>query len=184
MRLFAPEPPRLELRVPAAEDAAEWYALFRDTRVMEYLGRPADSLAHYEDMVVRARADYEREGFCLYTVLADGEVAGFTGAHRWVNDWSPAGQIELAWRLGCAFWGEGVATRAAQQVMCELADAGHQQVCAVIHTRNRASAAVAQRLGMHQRSSYEVRINGLILPVTEWGHGPVPSGTKPEPAPL
>ncbi len=59
MRLFAPEPPRLELRVPTAEDAAEWYALFRDTRVMEYLGRPADSLAHYEDMVVRTL--YHRE---------------------------------------------------------------------------------------------------------------------------
>ncbi len=48
MRLFAPEQPCLELWIPAAEDAAEWYALFRDTRVMEYLGRPADSLAHYE----------------------------------------------------------------------------------------------------------------------------------------
>ena len=43
-------------------------------------GATADSLAHYEDMVVRARAEYEREGFCLYTVLANGEVAGFTGA--------------------------------------------------------------------------------------------------------
>lgn len=68
--------------------------------------------------------------------------------------------------------------------MGELAEAGHQQVFAVVHTHNQASAAVAQRLGMRQRSSYEVRINGLILPVTEWGHGPVPSGTKPEPAPL
>ena len=105
MRLFAPEQPCLELRIPAAEDAAEWYALFRDTRVMEYLGRPADSLAHYEDMVVRVRTEYEREGFCLYTVLANGEVAGFTGAHRWLNDWGPVGEIELAWRLGCAFWG-------------------------------------------------------------------------------
>lgn len=184
MRLFATEPPHLELRVPTAEDAAEWYALFRDTRVMEYLGRPADSLAHYEDMVVRARADYEREGFCLYTVLADGEVAGFTGAHRWVNDWGPTGQIELAWRLGCAFWGEGIATRAAQQVMGELADAGHQQVCAVIHACNRASAAVAQRLGMHQRSSYEAQVNGLALPVTEWVTNLYRPGTKPEPDPL
>lgn len=180
MRLFAPEPPRLELRVPTAEDATEWYALFRDTRVMEYLGRPADSLAHYEDMVVRARADYEREGFCLYTVLADGEVAGFTGAHRWVNDWGPTGQIELAWRLGCAFWGEGIATRAARQVMGELADARHQQVYAVIHTHNRASAAVAQRLGMHQRSSYEAQVNGLALPVTEWVTNLYRPGTKPE----
>ena len=56
MRLFAPEQPCLELRIPAA---AEWYALFRDTRVMEYLGRPADSLARYEDMVVRTL--YHRE---------------------------------------------------------------------------------------------------------------------------
>lgn len=86
---------------------------------------------------MRARAEYEREGICLYTVLADGEVAGFTGAHRWLNDWGPVGEIELAWRLGCAFWGEGIATRAAQQVMGELADAGHQQVYAVIHARNR-----------------------------------------------
>ena len=184
MRLFAPEQPCLELRIPATEDAAEWYALFRDTRVMEYLGRPEDSLAHYEDMVVRARAEYEREGFCLYTVLADGEVAGFTGAHRWVNDWGPTGQIELAWRLGCAFWGEGIATRAARQVMGELADARHQQVYAVIHTHNRASAAVAQRLGMHQRSSYEAQVNGLALPVTEWVTNLYRPGTKPEPEPL
>ena len=68
--------------------------------------------------------------------------------------------------------------------MGELAEAGHQQVFAVIHARNRASMAVAQRLGMHQRSNYEARLKGLNLPVTEWGHGPVPSGTKPEPAPL
>ena len=106
MHLFEPEPPCLELQAPTAEDAAEWYTtLFRDTRVMEYLGRPADSLAHYEDMVVRVRTEYEREGFCLYTVLANGEVAGFTGAHRWLHDWGPVGEIELAWRLGCAFWG-------------------------------------------------------------------------------
>jgi len=28
--------------------------------------------------------------------------------------------------------------------------------------------AVAQRLGMHQRSNYEARLKGLNLPVTEW----------------
>jgi len=65
--------------------------------------------------------------------------------------------------------------------MGELADAGHQQVCAVIHARNRASAAVAQRLGMHQRSSYEAQVNGLTLPVTEWVTNLYRSGTKPEP---
>ena len=97
-----------------------------------------------------------------------------------MNDWGPTGQIELAWRLGCAFWGEGIATRAARQVMGELADAGHQQVYAVIHTRNRASAAVAQRLGMHQRSSYEAQVNGLALPVTEWVTNLYRPGTKPE----
>jgi len=33
--------------------------------------------------------------------------------------------------------------RAAQQVMGELAEAGHQQVFAVVHTHNRASVAAA-----------------------------------------
>ena len=51
--------------------------------------------------------------------------------------------------------------------MGELAEAGHQQVFAVIHARNRASMAVAQRLGMHQRSNYEVQLKGLNLPITE-----------------
>lgn len=68
--------------------------------------------------------------------------------------------------------------------MGELADAGHQQICAVIHTHNRASAAVAQRLGMHQRSSYEAQVNGLALPVTEWVTNLYRPGTKPEPDPL
>ena len=57
---------------------------------------------------------------------------------------------------------------APEQPCLELAEAGHQQVFAVIHARNRASMAVAQRLGMHQRSNYEARLKGLNLPVTEW----------------
>lgn len=126
----------------------------------------------------------EREGFCLYTVLANGEVAGFTGAHRWLNDWGPAGEIELAWRLGCALWGEGIATRAAQQVMGELADAGHQQVYAVIHARNRASMAVAQRLGIAPAQQLRGAAKRLEPAHHRVGHGPVLSGTKPESAPL
>ena len=166
MRLFAPEQPCLELRIPAAEDAAEWYALFRDTRVMEYLGRPADSLAHYEDMVVRARAGYEREGFCLYTVLADGEVAGFTGAHRWLNDWGPAGEIELAWRLGCACGGW-----ASASICCYS-----RPQPGVDGSGSTFGDAPAQQLrGATKR---------LEPAHHRVGHGPVSPGTKPEPAPL
>ena len=81
-------------------------------------GRPPNS-RHYEEFTARQRRHHAERGCCLYTLLdpADGAVIGFTGAQPWPQDWGPAGEIEIGWRLGRAHWGKGYATAAAQTAL-------------------------------------------------------------------
>ncbi|MFP5369313.1 MAG: GNAT family N-acetyltransferase, partial [Actinomycetes bacterium] len=106
------------LRVPTGEDAAGWTALFDDDEVMRYIadGRRRD-VAYYERLVERQQSLAAESGLCLFSVLVEGRVAGFAGVHPWSHDWGPSGAPEIGWRLGRAFWGRGIATRAARIVV-------------------------------------------------------------------
>lgn len=81
---------------------------------------------------------------------ADGAVIGFTGAQPWPHDWGPAGEIEIGWRLGRAYWGKGYATAAAQAALESVRTAGVRHVVAMVDARNERSLAVTRRLGMRR----------------------------------
>jgi RimJ/RimL family protein N-acetyltransferase len=104
----------------------------------------------YEELTARQRRHHAERGFCLYTLVdpADGEVMGFTGAQPWPQDWGPAGEIEIGWRLGRAYWGKGYATVAAQAALESVRAAGVREVVAMVAAGNERSVAVTRRLGM------------------------------------
>ena len=57
---------------------------------------------------------------------------------------------EVGWWLGRAFWGRGVASRAARAVVARaFEDPQIARVVAPIHAGNERSMAVARRAGMH-----------------------------------
>ena len=78
-----------------------------------------------------------------------GQVIGFTGAQPWPQDWGPKGEIEIGWRLGRAYWGQGYATAAAQMTLERLRAAEVPNVVAMVLAGNKRSIAVTRRLGMH-----------------------------------
>ncbi|WP_434099442.1 GNAT family N-acetyltransferase [Streptomyces platensis] len=153
--------PAVELRVPTEEDALNWHRVFDDPDVMEFHGAAPAELSVYEELTARQRRHHAERGFCLYTLVdpADGAVLGFTGAQPWPEDWGPAGEIEIGWRLGRASWGKGYATAAAQAALEAVRTAGVRHVVSVIDARNERSIAVTRRLGM-RRAETVITPNG------------------------
>ncbi|MEV0907226.1 GNAT family N-acetyltransferase [Streptomyces hokutonensis] len=141
--------PAVRLRVPTDEDAVAWHRVFDHPDVMEFHGgRPAE-LSVYEELTARQRRHDAERGFCLWTMLDDSDrVIGFTGAQPWPQDWGPKGEIEIGWRLGREFWGQGYATAAAEMTLERVRPAGVPSVVAMVLARNTRSIAVTRRLGM------------------------------------
>ncbi|MCK7623636.1 GNAT family N-acetyltransferase [Streptomyces sp. RS10V-4] len=150
--------PAVGLRVPTEEDAVHWHRVFDDPEVMEFHGGAPAEFSVYEELTARQRRHHAERGFCLYTLLdpADGAVMGFTGAQPWPHDWGPAGEIEIGWRLGRAYWGKGYVTAAARQALAAVRAAGVRHVVAMVDARNARSLAVTRRLGMRHAETLPV----------------------------
>jgi RimJ/RimL family protein N-acetyltransferase len=139
----------LELRVPTDADAASWTTLFDDDEVMRFIGNgQRRDHAYYVSLVERQRSLAADSGLCLFSVVVDGEVAGFAGVHPWSHEWGPTGLPEIGWRLGRAFWGRGVATQAARAMVERARAAEVPRLISMIHESNAASFRVARKLGM------------------------------------
>lgn len=97
----------------------------------------------------RFAAHWDRFGFGLWAVEAEGTVIGFTGLCHPL--WFPAyaHEVEAGWRLHPSAWGRGYATEAARAALA-AADAHLEleRVIACIDPANAASIAVARRVGM------------------------------------
>lgn len=150
------------LRVPTEEDAYVWHDLFDDPEVMEFHGGKAHSVAVYEELTARQRAHDATLGYCLWTVLgATAAPVGFVGAQPWSQDWGPVGEVEIGWRLGRSYWGQGYATKCAEETLRRLRAAGVPRVVAMVANGNQRSAAVAERLGMWHAETFTTPVRGV-----------------------
>ncbi|WP_166509542.1 GNAT family N-acetyltransferase [Blastococcus sp. TF02-8] len=141
------------LRVPTDDDAARWSALFDDAEVMRFIGSgEVRERAYYDGLVERQQELAEHTGLCLFSVVVDGEVAGFAGIHPWSHPWGPTGSLEAGWRLGRRFWGRGVATAAVRSAVDLARSRAVLRLVSMIHAENAASVAVARKLGMTRES--------------------------------
>ncbi|RFA11914.1 hypothetical protein B7R21_11235 [Subtercola boreus] len=145
--------PRFELRIPSPADADAWFQLFDDPEVMRYIGDGRiQSHEWYQDFALRQRVLEAKSGLCLFALVRRrpnrDTVAGFVGLQPWTQPWGPTGRIEMGWRLGLAHQGAGLATAAARECLARAAASGIHDPIAMIDVQNRASVAVAQKLGM------------------------------------
>lgn len=141
--------PVVRLRVPTDEDAVAWHRIFAHPEVMEFHGGRSAELSVYEELTARQRRHDAERGYCLWTMLdEDEQVIGFTGAQPWERDWGPTGEIEIGWRLGREWWGQGYVTAAAQLTLERVRAAGVPSVVAMVDAHNARSIAVTRRLGM------------------------------------
>ncbi|BCJ40133.1 N-acetyltransferase [Actinoplanes ianthinogenes] len=96
----------------------------------------------------------------VFAIVSDGVVAGSAELKLRDNQ-----QAEIGYSLHPAFWGRGLATAAARQLLAlAFGEHGRHRVFATCDPRNEASARVLTRLGMR----YEGRMRETVLIRDGW----------------
>ncbi|MFI5640843.1 GNAT family N-acetyltransferase [Streptomyces goshikiensis] len=144
--------PRLLLRRWSNDDLVPLSEINADPEVMRWIGdgstldldRTAEDIERFED-------EWDEEGFGPFAVelLASGELIGVVGLSvpEWLPEVLPA--VEITWRLGRAYWGQGYASEAAQATLeFALQDRGLDRVVAINRAGNDDSENVIRKLGM------------------------------------
>ncbi|MCX4582658.1 GNAT family N-acetyltransferase [Streptomyces sp. NBC_01481] len=144
--------PRLLLRRWREDDLAPMAEINADPQVMQWIGDGSvhDAEQTAED-IERWEEEWDEEGFGLFAVelLASGELAGFVGLSvpTFLPEVLPA--VEIGWRLGTPYWGQGYASEAAAATLeFALRDRGLDRVISIARLGNDASENVMRKLGM------------------------------------
>jgi RimJ/RimL family protein N-acetyltransferase len=161
--------PRLLLRRWTDNDLVPMAEINADPHVMRWIGdgsvrdleQTAEDIQRWED-------EWDEEGFGLFAVelLASGELAGFTGLSvpAFLPEVLPA--VEIGWRLGRQFWGQGYASEAAHATLeFALQDRGLDRVISISTVGNSASENVMRKLGMVPEHETTHPLYGLPLRV-------------------
>ena len=153
------ETKRLILRQLTPDDLDALFALYCDPEVRKYF--PEGTLTYEEtkeelDWIIDVY--YGQYGFGLWATLykETGAFIGRCGLIPWTIDQQP--EVEVAYLLDKAFWGQGLATEAAQAII----HYGFEQlqltrlIC-LTDPDNKPSRKVAEKIGM----TLEVELPGI-----------------------
>jgi ribosomal-protein-alanine N-acetyltransferase len=144
------ETKRLILRRLTLDDLDALFTLYRDAEVRKYF--PEGTLTYAEtreELEWIINVYYGQYGFGLWATLhkETGEFIGRCGLIPWTIEQRP--EVEVAYMLAKAYWGQGLATEAAQAIV----HYGFEQlqlsrlIC-LVDPANQASSKVARKIGM------------------------------------
>lgn len=141
--------PRLTLRPFRDEDADDYYIqIGSDPDVTRFLrGEKPVKREAMRDIITRRLDHWNQHGYGLWavTLTATGAFAGQCGLHRLDN--TP--EVEIAYAIGKAYWGQGMATEAGQTALrFGFESLGLEQIVGVAVAENWASRRVLEKLGM------------------------------------
>ena len=108
------ETDRLKLRQWRSSDYPMFAAMSADLQVMEFFPNPltsdeSDALASKIEALIAEKG----WGFWAVEIKDSQKFAGFVGLHEPMMDLPFSPCVEVGWRLGYEFWGQGYATEAA-----------------------------------------------------------------------
>jgi RimJ/RimL family protein N-acetyltransferase len=144
--------PRLMLRRWREDDVAPMSAINADPQVMRWIGDGSiRDQRQTKAGIVACEREWDRHGFGLFALelRATGELIGFTGlaVPEFLPEVMPA--MEIGWRLGRPFWGQGLATEAARAALrFGLIDRGLARIVSIAQVGNDASERIMGKLGM------------------------------------
>ena len=154
------ETERLLLREYVEDDAQAFFKLNSDPEVLRFV--PDKQLLTVEQarqiLLDHPIADYRKYGFgrgaCI--LKSTGEQIGFAGL-KYLEE---LGEVDVAFRLTPAHWGQGLATEAAlASVRFGFADLGLKRIIGLVMPENIASVRVLEKTGLRYADS-----------VSFWGH--------------
>ncbi len=143
------ETDRLLMRPFCSNDIDVFSAICADPDVMKYIGGGAHDRKQTQIKVAKWIKAYENQGFGLIVLIhkKSNELIGFCGLIKQVVDDKEC--IELGYRLAKKYWGQGLATEAAQEVKDHAFNVLNiQKLISIIHLENIASKKVASKVGM------------------------------------
>lgn len=143
---------RLLLRPWRESDREPLAELNADKRVMEFMPRRL-SRAESDDFFDRIQAHFKQHGFGLWAVehRATGSFVGFIGLFvpNFEAPFLPA--VEIGWRLRAEWWGQGLATEGAREVVRHAFDVvGLEALISFTFVGNVRSRRVMEKLGMRR----------------------------------
>ena len=154
------ETDRLLVRQYVEEDGEAFFRLNTDPQVLRYV--PDQALQSVEQarqlLIDHPIADYRKHGFgrgaCI--LKSTGEQIGFAGL-KFLDE---LGEVDVAYRLLPAYWGQGLATEAARaSVRYGFAELGLRRIVGLVMPENIASARVLEKAGLRYAE-----------PVSFWDH--------------
>ncbi|HEX7770010.1 MAG TPA: GNAT family N-acetyltransferase [Dokdonella sp.] len=158
---------RLVLRPPRREDFDAYAELVGDEQAARYIGGQLSRAAAWRKFLQMPGA-WAMQGFGMFSVLSKdtGEWLGQLGP------WRPEGWPgnEVGWAFRRSAWGKGYATEAAVAAMDYAVDVlGWDDMIHCIDPANRASQALAQRLGSRNRGPGRMPAPYEDAPNEIWG---------------
>lgn len=145
----------LTLEPQVAAHAAEMFAVLSDPAIYEYENAPPQSLQGLRERFAELesrRSPNGREQWLNWVMrLQEGPLIGYVQATVY-----PGGHAAIAYELGSAWWGRGLARQAVQAMLGELAERfGVRHVSAVLKQENQRSRRLLDRLGFTMASPDE-----------------------------
>jgi len=158
--------PRLILRRWKASDREPFARMNGDPSVMEFF--PGVLTREESDQGVdRIEAHFERHGFglCAAELCGTGVFIGFIGLAVPSFDAHFTPCVEIGWRLAAEFWGEGLATEGAREMVRYAFEVvGLEELVSLTVPANLRSRRVMDKLGMTRD------------PADDFDHPTVPDG--------
>ena len=151
------ETERLVLRTFRESDLPEFGVFHADPAFMQYIGGRVLPRGITDGIAAGAQAAFASTGVGKIAVerKADGAFLGMAGLS--VEDWYPD-DLEVGWRIGRRYWGQGYASEAGAAWVrhaFEVLDA--PRVISVADVPNRRSIAVMERIGLRLDHEAELR---------------------------
>ena len=147
------ETARLALRPWAEADKPAFVALVNTPAMMAHFGgvAPPDRIAALIDAQI---ANQARNGHCMWAVeTRAGDLAGICGLRIGGHAGTPVpDELEIGWRIGEHWWGQGIAREAAQaSIAWGWAHTARPRIAAWTTRGNTRSWGLMARLGMVHR---------------------------------
>lgn len=144
------ETDRLILRTWKDKDIKPYFLINQDPKVIEFLGG-ALTMEQVQDFIKAQNIQYQERNYALWAaeLKESGEMIGFIGLHYvdWEAHFTPA--IEIGWRLGSQYWGNGYATEGAKACLSYgFNKIGLREIIAITVPANVRSRRVMEKLGL------------------------------------
>lgn len=139
---------RLALRPLSLSDGDALYEIFAEKNVTDYFPNPNPPDRAKIDRIIESQLHHWQEHDCGWWAvedLTDKALMGWCGL-QYLPD---TDEMEVAYMLGKAFWGQGYATEAAlASLNYGIQKMKFKMIVGIVHPKNRASQNVLEKIGM------------------------------------